>query len=214
MIHTNGKLLLGTIQVLLLLTLLVIAPNRTQATMLSVPLLDPPMEICTSPTLKLLSHGPQSKSFYRFTLEIDNCHEEKPFTFALDPKGLLVYEGPDAETMVANPKAENTGPLWVTYDGNIELRTPVRRMSIVQYKDNVSTPPVRKPIPYYTSTITVPSGAIYEIDLDFSLPENLIPKDIKLEFAEQPLGENHPSFNWSKTLPTQGQKTLLLLQKK
>jgi hypothetical protein len=170
--------------------LLAVWGRPASATAVVVTPLDRPVDLNTSPSVRLVAHGVQSPLTYRFTVEIQ--HEFTSRTLHLAPGAESLRQYTDFETgkrvFEENPGPEST--MWVIYDGKRNERFPLRRMKIAYTQPIGGTETDVNAVFRYRERVPLPPGQMTAVDLDFDLPRaGDVPRRVELRMDDVELGE-------------------------
>lgn len=176
--------LLRVILFSMILTMVVGARPAGAAAVLVPPLAEP-VELATSPTIRLIAHGPQSEALYRVTIEVANSGAT-PLEIAPPLAALRLYRQPDG-TFRINSTPTDEGDVWLHWDGDRERRHPVRRLKRAYAIAAGSEALDLQITPNFERTVVIPAGQLVAVDLDFDLPAEL-PTEFTLHFDGTALG--------------------------
>jgi hypothetical protein len=147
--------------------LLLLCVGRADAAAINVGLLPEPVDLSTSPTLRLLAHGPSAKDTYRLTVELENT---------------------DASCTLQLDQATASRVTWLTFDEDAETSYPLKALRKRSTRVISSTQPVYTTTAGATPSVPVPPRTATEMDLDFGLPADGVPTEFALHARDLDLG--------------------------
>ncbi len=160
------------------------------ATAVVVTPLDRPVDLNTSPSVRLVAHGVQSPLTYRYTVEIQHEFTSKTLHLAPGAESLRQYTDSETGKRVFEEEPGSESPMWVIYDGERSKRYPLRRMKIAYTRAINGTETDVNTRLRYREHVPLRPGLVTAVDLDFDLPrEGDVPRRVELRMDDVELGE-------------------------
>lgn len=187
----NSRSARNTMRALLLFVVLVVTMiSPALATTINVGMLAEPIDVSTTPTITLISHGPLNKTTYRLTMEVVN--RETSCTMTLNPN-------------------DQKSALWITYDDD-PTTYGVQRISFIANSgandNHVNF--TRNLVPAIFVALPTPPGITNVADYDFPLPAGRIPERFTLKGPNVDMGCG-PVARIDTTMPLNGRNALQAL---
>lgn len=167
-------------------------PAIVPGTAIVAPLLDRPVDVETSPSVRVMAHGVHSPLRYRVTIEVANRFTSDSLHISAPEESLSEYLDPETGDRVFNGEPTDDGDIWVTYDTTGEQRYPVRRMKTAWTRpmgeaEEQAVPDTKLD---FQQSIELLPNTITAVDLDFVLPRRgEVPRRVTLNFKDAPMGE-------------------------
>ncbi len=168
-----------------------------------------PVELSTSPTIRIVSHGPQSVALYRVTIEIGNRSADCTLRAGAPAAALWMYTRPDG-TLHTTRTPANEGTVWATFDDS-ESRSVLRRVKLAWTVNPVTQATESPTAPAFQTGIDIPPGATVAVDLDFDIPAQGIPSSITLHTEGWDIGCGTQLTSTTR-LPLEGRAVLTRLR--
>lgn len=165
--------------------LLFLALADAKAVTINVPILTTPIDLTTTPTIRVLSHGPVTEKLYRITLLVENPETACLMRVALPTDSLRIWKEGDGR-IVESPNANAPNAISVRYDGDPTLHY-ARRFKPISQRIPPNPGTRQFTDAPWTTSIPVAPGGEAGIDLDFDLPDT-IPEELTLSIQALDMG--------------------------